>query len=279
MARGRNQPNFTTQWTAVRDLFLKGAEASVEALRAIPDADELGKFAVTWYADPSPDARRLSAARADRNDAARFARAEGVIEVAIDAGKANATGGWRDVKVAVISGRTPGKPASAGDGENRELPAPTVVVVAASVEGSGAFAERVRAETDRPGATAAADVTVPADGAEWIRNLAEAVLPQAAGVSDFCHAAEHLADAVTAVREPGGTRTDCSRAVGRRYRRAARRGWRGGSGRRFWSCRRGATGNRCGVWRRMWPRTPSTWVTRVGWRRVGASGAVRWRGR
>ncbi len=59
MARGRNQPNFTTQWTTVRDLFLKGAEASVEALRAIPDADELAKFAVTWYADPSPDARRL----------------------------------------------------------------------------------------------------------------------------------------------------------------------------------------------------------------------------
>ena len=160
-------------------------------------------------------ARRLSAARADRNDAARFARAEGVIEVAIDAGKVNTTGGWRDVKVAVISKRKLGKPASVTDREHRQLPAPKVVVVAASIEGSDLFAERVRAEADRLDATTAADVTVLADGAEWIWNLAEAVLPQAAGVLDFYHAAEHIADAVKAIW-PAGEQADRWSAGGRR---------------------------------------------------------------
>ena len=110
-------------------------------------------------------AHRLPAARADRNDAARFARAGGVVEVAIDAGQANAVGGRRDVKVAAMSERTPGKPASPARWKNRKLPAPTAVVATASIEGSDAFAGRVRAATDRPDATAAADVTVPADGA------------------------------------------------------------------------------------------------------------------
>lgn len=59
MARGRNQVNFTQQWTSIRELFLKGAGASVEALRAVPDAEELGKFAAVWYADPRPEARQL----------------------------------------------------------------------------------------------------------------------------------------------------------------------------------------------------------------------------
>jgi hypothetical protein len=163
-------------------------------------------------------ARRLSADRADRadrNDAARFARADGVIEVAIDAGKVNTTDpGWRDVKVAVISKRTLGKPASASDWKNRKLPPPTVVVVTASVEGSDVFAERVRAETDRLDVTTAADVTVLADGAEWIWNLADEVFPRAAGVLDFFHVAERIADAVKAIW-PAGEQADGLFASGR----------------------------------------------------------------
>ena len=67
----------------------------------------------------------------------------------------------------------------------------------------------------RIGVTAAADVTVPADGAEWIRNLADEVFLRAAGVLDFYHVAEAIADAVTAVREPGARgRTVRARSVG-----------------------------------------------------------------
>ena len=134
--------------------------------------------------------------------------------MALDAGKVNTRGGWRDVKVAVISKRKLGKPASATDRENRKSPAPTVVVVTASVEGSDLFAERVRTEADRLDATTAADVTVLADGAEWIWTLAEAVFPQAAGVLDFYHAAEHIADAVKAIW-PTGDQADGLYAAGR----------------------------------------------------------------
>ena len=159
-------------------------------------------------------ARRLSAARADRNDAARFARAGGVVEVAIDAGKVNTADGWRDVKVAVLSKRKLGDPASATDWENRKRPAPTVRAVVAAVEDSAAFAGRVRAEADRLDATTAGDVTVLADGAEWIWNLAEDVFPQAAGVLDFYHVAEHIADAVKAIW-PAGEQADGLYAAGR----------------------------------------------------------------
>jgi len=55
---------------------------------------------------------------------------------------------------------------------------------------------------------------VLADGAEWIGNLAEEVLPQAAGVLDFYHAAEHIADAVKAVW-PAGEQADGLYAAGR----------------------------------------------------------------
>lgn len=159
-------------------------------------------------------ARRLAAARPDRNDAARFARAGGVIEVAVDAGKVNTAGGWRDVKVAVVCKRLLGTPASADDWANRKLPAPTVRTVVANIEDAAAFADRVRAEADRLDVTTATDVTVLADGAEWIWNLAGDVLPQAAGVLDVYHVAEHIADAVRAIW-PAGEYADGLFARGR----------------------------------------------------------------
>ena len=84
------------------------------------------------------------------------------MEVPIDAGKANTTGGWRDVKVAV-------------------------------------FALRLKSEADRLGVTGPGDVAVPGDGAAWIWNLAETVLPHAEGVLDVYRAAEHIATAARAV--------------------------------------------------------------------------------
>jgi hypothetical protein len=49
------------------------------------------------------------------------------------------------------------------------------------------------------GTTTASDVTVLADGAEWIWKLGQEVLPQAVGVLDAFHAIEHIATAVKAV--------------------------------------------------------------------------------
>jgi hypothetical protein len=144
-------------------------------------------------------ARRATNNRDTRADEGRFAEAPGSVEVGIDAGKVNTDTGWRDVKLATFAKREAGEAAGLDRWDERELPAPSVRVVVAAVEEAERFAGRVRAESDRLTVTTAADVTVLADGAEWIWNLGAAVLPQAAGVLDAFHALEHVADAVKAV--------------------------------------------------------------------------------
>jgi hypothetical protein len=144
-------------------------------------------------------AGRVSATRAGRSDAERFARAKGCVEAQIDAGKVNTTTGWRDIKLCAIGKREPGEPAAPAQWDDRVLPPPPIRTVVAGIEDARAFAVRVRAETDRLGVTTAADVTVLGDGAEWIWNLAAAVLPQAAGVLDVYHAIEHIGTAVKAL--------------------------------------------------------------------------------
>src|SRR5262249_32001162 len=76
----------------------------------------------------------------------------------------------------------PGPPAAPATWDERDLPAPSARAVVANIEDRDAFAGRVRAEADRLGATAAADVTVLGDGAEWLWTLAADVFPQATGV-------------------------------------------------------------------------------------------------
>ena len=144
-------------------------------------------------------ARRAAAGRPGRRDAGRFAAAPGVVELQVDAGKVPTTGGWRDVKVAAFARRGPGGPTPTAEWADRDLPAPSARSVVAAVEGAGEFATRVRREADRLGATTAADATALGDGAGWIWDLAEAVLPRAEGVLDVFHAVEHIGDATKAV--------------------------------------------------------------------------------
>lgn len=160
-------------------------------------------------------AARASATRDQRDAAERFAAAAGVIEVPIDAGKVNTTGGWRDVKVAVFARREEGEPATPEQWDERVLPTPAVRTVVAAIEEAESFAVRVRAEADRLGVTTAADVTVLADGAEWVWNLAADVLPQAEGVLDIYHALEHIASAAKAVWGEGTEAAARQRESGR----------------------------------------------------------------
>ena len=57
-------------------------------------------------------AARACSTRERRHTAEAFARADGDLEMQIDAGKVNTREGWRDVKVAVFARRTPGEPIS-----------------------------------------------------------------------------------------------------------------------------------------------------------------------
>ena len=144
-------------------------------------------------------AKAVARQRPERADAPRFSAAPGAVEVPIDAGKVNTTDGWRDVKMAVFSKREAGPPATPADYAERAVPAPTVRTVIADIAPVERFAERVRHEADRLNITTEPDITVLADGAGWIWNMAEEVFPQAVGVLDFYHAVEHMATATRAI--------------------------------------------------------------------------------
>ncbi len=172
--------------------------------------------AETIRRSPHATARRAAAERPERADAGRSAAASGEVEPPIDAGKANTAGGYRDVEWARFLRRSPGKSATVEQWASRRLPGPTIRVAVAAVEGCGLFAERLRREADRLGATADSRVSVLADGADWIWKLAADVVPQAAGVLDVFHAVEAVSDAAKAVFGPGMDAATTHAEAGRR---------------------------------------------------------------
>ena len=144
-------------------------------------------------------AAEAGSSRERRQTAEAFARAEGDLELQIDAGKVNTLGGWHDVKVAVFDRREPGEPISPSGWDRRDLPAPAVRSVVAAVEPASAFGERCAAEADRLGLSDPKSLSVLGDGAEWIWNLAERHFSGASQCLDFWHAAGHLGEAAKAV--------------------------------------------------------------------------------
>lgn len=162
------------------------------------------------------EARRAARERPSRSDADVFAKALGQVEVLMDAGQVNTTGGWRDVKIALVLKRKSGSPATPSDWDRRTLPAPTIRATIAAIEEADRFGQRLRVETDRLGVTTLPRVTVLGDDAEWIWNLADEHLPQASGVLDVFHALEHLSDAVKAVWGEDDEATATRIATGRR---------------------------------------------------------------
>jgi hypothetical protein len=179
-------------FAGVRDSFARAESALRELCGWLLDDDTIRKLT-------HASARKAASTREEREDVERFENAPGDVEVLIDAGKVNTDTGWRDIKIAVISKREAGEPATVENWDKRILPTPTMRTVVAAIEGSDLFAERVRAEADRLEIEAILDITLLADGAEWIWTLGADVFPQAIGVLDAFHAIEHIADAVKAV--------------------------------------------------------------------------------
>ena len=172
------------------------------------------------------EARRVMGQRPERKDASPFAKAEGEIEVLIDAGKVNTLTGWRDVKLGLLLKRKPGPAATPDAWDQRALPSPTTRVVIAAIEEAELFGARLRRESDRLGVTPQPGVTVLGDGAEWIWNLASDHLPQATGVLDIYHLMEHIGEAV---KKMGGTEGRSAPDVTRHGVRCCRRGSRASS--------------------------------------------------
>lgn len=167
-------------------------------------AESLLRDLAGWSVDADTLRRRCheqaEAAAAGREGRAAlpeaFADAAGDCELHIDAGKVFGTDKrWHDVKLAVALKRERGEASDSTTLAQRELPAPAVRSVVAAVETRQEFGRRVEAEALRLGLPLSKGLSVPGDGAEWVRDVAADHFHGAACVLDFWHAAEHLAAA------------------------------------------------------------------------------------
>ena len=133
-----------------------------------------------------------------------FREAVGAPEFQTDATKVNTKEGWRDMKIGVLARRKPGASAEADDWTQRELPRPTVRLAFAAIEDIDTFALRWGDWAERLGLPAFDQLSVIADGAEWIWNAAADQFPGHRGCLDIFHASEHL-HATAAVLHGEGT--------------------------------------------------------------------------
>lgn len=79
------------------------------------------------------------------------------------------------------------------DEEGRPMRDPATTTFTGAIEDAATFGQRIYAEAVRRGLFQAKRVVVLADGAEWIKNLADMHFPMAQRIIDFYHAKEHVA--------------------------------------------------------------------------------------
>jgi hypothetical protein len=154
-----------------------------------------------------------------------FEQASGECEFQTDATKVNTLEGWRDLKIACFLKRPCGDAALPEEWATRKLPAPTARVVWAQVGGSDVFARTWRPWAAQLGITDAAQISVLADGADWIWNEQRSQFPTAEGVLDIFHAAEHLSDTGKRLFGEGSEKADAWLAESRQA--LLGRGWLG----------------------------------------------------
>jgi hypothetical protein len=130
-----------------------------------------------------------------------FRRAAGAVEFAVDAGKVNTREqGWKDLKIAVISKREAGAPATPDQWQDAgRLPAATPVVAFAMIAPSKVFRRCWRAPLRQLGVTAFAAVHALGDGAGWIWKSVNRVLTGCTQTLDIFHASERLSACAQAI--------------------------------------------------------------------------------
>ncbi len=131
---------------------------------------------------------------------AAFQQAQGEVEFAVDAGKVNTReGGWRDLKIGVISKRESCEGVSGADWEAQRLPAATFVIAFAMIASSKQFGRTWKRRLHRLGVKAFGALHVLGDGASWIWKWANHVLTGCVQTLDIYHASERIAKCVKAI--------------------------------------------------------------------------------
>jgi hypothetical protein len=133
-----------------------------------------------------------------------FAAAAGAVEFQTDGTMVNTTAdGWREMRLGLFAKRPPGPPATPEQWDRRRLPPLTARVLFAAVQTAQQFGPRIRAWASRLGIRDPTQVTVLADGADWIWKQVAVQLPDARGVLDIFHALEHVGACAKAVYGEG----------------------------------------------------------------------------
>jgi hypothetical protein len=149
-------------------------------------------------------ARGLQRRRVDAEPAvARFAVAVGDVEFLTDGVFVPTRAGWRELKLALFQKRPRGAAAEPEQWATRALPAPTASVAYATLADSDAFTACWRPWAERLGIRDFPELTVLADGAEWIWRGAARQFPGARQVLDPFHALEHVAVAAKVLHGEG----------------------------------------------------------------------------
>lgn len=121
-----------------------------------------------------------------------FRNSSGNIEFQTDGTCVNTQQGWREMRLGIIAKRLPGRPATAEEWDSRKLPKPSARIAFAALEDSDTFAGRWRPWMNRLNVKETKEITLLADGAEWIWRKATIQIPGARGLLDIYHAVEHI---------------------------------------------------------------------------------------
>ena len=136
----------------------------------------------------------------DEATAKSFRAAKGDVEFAVDAGKVNTReGGWKDLKIAVISKRESGPSSTPEQWADDRLPAATIVVAFAMIAASKVFQRTWRPTLKTLGVTAFATVQALGDGASWIWKSVGRVLTGCTETLDVFHANQRVSQCAQAV--------------------------------------------------------------------------------
>lgn len=142
----------------------------------------------------------------DEATAQAFRQAKGEVEFAVDAGKVNTREeGWKDLKIAVISKREAGEPATPEGWKSQRLPAATIVLAFAMIATAKEFRKSWRPRLRRLGVTCLAGVHALGDGAGWIWKAVQRSLTGCVQTLDFFHACQHLSHCAERIHGEGET--------------------------------------------------------------------------
>lgn len=163
----------------------------------------------------------------DGATAQAFAQAKGEVEFAVDAGKVNTREeGWKDLKIAVVSKRESGSPATPSQWcDPKRLPDATIVVAFAMIATSKVFRRTWAGSLKRLGVKAFAAVHALGDGASWIWKSVERVLTGCVQTLDIFHANERLSECAQRIFGEGTTEAKSAFERGREL--LLSQGWSG----------------------------------------------------